>query len=656
MKHQLEWYYEQGFNLIPIPKGQKGATIRWKQYEEEKAPKLPKEHAENVAVVLGKTSGNLIDVDCDSKELFTLMRRILPQTLTTQSFRGGHLYYRTDYLIRKFMLDLGVHGKLEVAGQGQISILPPSLHEKGVHYKIIDKRQPVNWHGDFKQELIELIEDELNIRIKRDPINIKGIVQGVPEGDRDESAIRLATWYRKEGLTKEETLEKMLEWNQRNRPPLEDHVIEIKVESAFKPEKPYGYRFIEKSGKKCFSCGEELPDRIFEQADGEFVVFDKATQKITKQKIIEGFKPFDKLVWKPIGDVLPYESEQHLWNEIKQYIWDHVDIPEGYDILTAWVLASWVPEKWHAVPYLFFYGPAGSGKTWALEVLASIGFRPFMTAATTLAVIFRVVDQWHPTLFLDETEAYMRQERAEIMHLLNAGYRRGFAATRAEKTENGFEVKIFDCFGFKALAGTREFAKTLKSRCVIFNMSKATRKINTTVDLERAKRLQSMLLMYRFNILSKEKKVESPDVLTGRLRELFDPLIVVAPTQAKQSIIAEAKKIEELTAEEERTSDEAMVFKAAYEIHATTRRSKITIEEIWKLVNESLGIDDQITNISIGMTLSRLGFKRTLHEGKRAIFWNKELAERLKRRYLTPPKTGTLTGFQEGATSDNVED
>lgn len=399
------------------------------------------------------------------------------------------------------------------------------------------------------------------------------------------------------------------------------------------------------------SCGEDLPDKVFEQiSNKEFLVYNKGTGEVTRQKTVEGFKPYKKIVWKTLDDVEEYEYEEKLWQRVKQYLYEHIDIPEGYDVLTASVFASWIPEKWHAVPYLFFYGPPGSGKTWALEILASIGFRPFMTAATTLPVIFRVVDQWHPTLFLDETEAYMRKERGEIMHLLQSGYRRGFPATRIEETREGFKVKIFDCFGFKVLAGTRGFAKALKSRCIIFHMSKAARKIKTKIDLDRARKLQRMLLMYRFRMLSKKERMEPPEILTGRLKELFDPLIMVAPTQAKQSIITQAKKIEEITDEEERTSDEALVFKAVYDIYQAKQERKITIEEIVNLVNENLAIDEQISNVSVGMTLSRLGFKRTLHNGKRAVYWNKEIAERLVKRYLTTSEAGGLTAFSEDAT------
>lgn len=633
-KELLEWYYQQGLNIIPVPKGKKGAVIRWKQYEETKAPKIQSGYEGNIAVILGKTSGNLIDIDCDTKELFDLAQKILPETLTTKSYRGGHLYYYTDYPIRKFTLDISKYGKLEVACQGQISILPPSLHPKGIQYKFIKKVSPAHWHGDVKEELIELIETNLKIKLKRERINIKRILEGVGEGERDDSAIKLATWWRKEGLTQSETLEKMLEWNQNNNPPLEDGVIEIKVESAFKPEKPYGYKFAGKPKiKPKFSCGMVLPDKIFEQANGEFLIYDKATGETTKRKTVEGWKPFPKLPWKPVGDVSPYKFSE-LWSEIKQYLYEHIDISEGYDLLTAWVLASWIHENWHAVPYLFFYGPAGSGKTWALEILASIVFRPLMSASATLSTIFRVINDYHPTMFLDECETYMRKERSEILHLLNAGYRKGFPAMRSEDTKDGYVVKFYDCFGFKGLAGTKEFIKTLKSRCIIFNMSKAVRKIKTTIDTKKAKGLQRMLLSYRFEMLSKKEKMEPPNVLTGRLRELFDPLIMVAPETAKNSIIQQAKKIEQSTEEEERTSDEAFVFKAVYEINQAQPKRKITIEEIAKVTNENISIYEQISNVSIGRILSKLGFKKTMHEHKRAIFWNAELAERLQRRYL----------------------
>jgi len=643
VKHQLEWYYQQGFNLIPIPKGRKGAVITWKQYEETKAPKIPDDYDGNIAVVLGKTSDNLVDVDADSKDLLNLMLNILPETMTTKSHRGGHFYYKTDFPIRKFTLNLGAYGKLEVAGQGQISILPPSIHPEGTVYEFINKVEPAVWHGDVKQELTQLLQKQLGIKIKPEAINIEKILgEGALHGERDKSAIIVATWYRKQGLVEEQVTEKLFEWNRLNKPPYGEHPtdnlpvdkwIQLKVESAFKPEKPYAYKFVEPKKKTISSPGQDLEDIVFEQVDDEYIVFNKTTHEITRQKLVETFVPLEQIPWKPVTDAQPYDD---IWSEVRQYLYEHIDISSGYDILTAWVLATWIPEEWDAVPYLFFYGPAGSGKTWALEVLASISFRPFLSASTTLPVIFRACDLWHPVLFLDETEAYFRKERSEIMHLLNAGYRKGFPAARIEETKDGLKVKIFDCFGFKALAGTRAFVETLKSRCIVFNMSKATREIKTKIDPERAEELRKKLLMYRFRALSKKETFEEPTIdLTGRLRELFLPLITVAPLGAKGSIINEAKKIEEITREEEQASDEAMVFRAIVSAHEESGATKISIKRITEIAKEGLSVDEMLSAFNIGRIASRLGFKRAVHNKQRCVVWNEDLVKRLKRRYPT---------------------
>jgi len=384
------------------------------------------------------------------------------------------------------------------------------------------------------------------------------------------------------------------------------------------------------------SCGKDLPDKIFEQtSDGEFLVYDKVTGEVKKEKSTGEFRPFERIIWKSIDEAKDYQSEQELWSEVKRFIYEHMDIQEGYDVLTAWILASWTPERWNAVPYLFFFGPAASGKSRALEVLKAIGYRPLMTASASLSAIFRVIEMWHTTLLLDETEVYMRKDRTEILNLLNSGYRKDTPAMRVEETKEGQrEVKFYDCFGFKALAGTKDLMETLKSRCIVFSMSKAIREIKQEIDKDWAKAIREKLLSYRFKMLSKKEPLEQPDVLRGRLRELFDPLIIVAPITEKNPIIQQAKKIEATLKEEEETSFESIVFHTIFKIHGDTQDEKITIADITKIVNEGLEMDEMLTNIRVGQIAKMLGFKKCLKGGgKRAIRWDKEVVERLIYRY-----------------------
>jgi hypothetical protein len=394
------------------------------------------------------------------------------------------------------------------------------------------------------------------------------------------------------------------------------------------------------------SCGKDLQDKIFEQtSDGEFLVYDKVTGEVKKERGIGEFKPFERIIWKSVAKATDYKSEQELWSELKRFIYEHIDIQEGYDILTAWVLASWTPERWNAVPYLFFFGPAASGKSRALEVLKALGHRPLMTASASLSTIFRVIEMWKVALFLDETEIYIRKDRAEIMNLLNSGYRKDTPAMRVEETREGErEVKFFDCFGFKALAGTKDLIDTLRSRCVVFSMTKATREIRQDVDEEWANAIREKLLMYRFKMLSQKERPEAPNILRGRLRELFDPLILVAPLSERNAIIQQAHSIEATMKEEEEASIESIVFKAIFKLHEETGDEKILIADISRITNEALEMDEMSTSVTVGIVAKRLGFKKCLKERKRAIRWNNEIAERLAYRYGRTEKQSALGG------------
>jgi len=65
------------------------------------------------------------------------------------------------------------------------------------------------------------------------------ILEGVSEGERDECAIRLACHFRQEGFSSDLVAGLLLSWNQKNKPPLEQEVIERKVLQAF--SQPYSY-------------------------------------------------------------------------------------------------------------------------------------------------------------------------------------------------------------------------------------------------------------------------------------------------------------------------------------------------------------------------------------------------------------------------------
>ena len=669
VEEACDYFLKEGFSLIPVRPGSKVPAVKWKKVEI-----APKDHilrwiaqGFNIAVLSGSRSDNLVVIDCDTQEVYDklFVSSVEKETMVVRTgrrpdgTRGYHVYFKTSYPVKTtHYAQKGL--KLDIPGERGIVVLPPSRHPSGVNYEFATIPPPSikRWSGDFEYEIAELIKEKLGFTLDYSLINAKQLLNGVRHGYRDVAAIQLATYFRILGLTQDETLEKLRDWDKRNLgedgitpDPLGDEFLRIKVKSAFAPEQPYHYRFTDlpkreketdKGGLK-ESCGKDLGNIIFEQTVGKkYVVYDKATSEISIADTIEEYRPFseDYLLWKSVGEPEAYGSEQQLFDEVRQYVWDHLDLQMGYDILAAWILASWMPERWRAVPYLFFYGPPGSGKTWALEILASIGLRPFIAYNASLAAIFRVLDEYHLTLFLDETEVYMQEHRMEMLSLLNNGYRRGGKALRTVETyKDGVKdskPRPFDVFGFKSLTGTKELIDTLMSRCIIFNMALATRPIKAEIDEGRAEGLRRKLLAYRFKMLS-QKETEKPEIgLKGRLKELFEPLIIVVPISAKQVIINEALSIQQQLIEEFEASPEAMVFRAVIEVHEKSPfETRITIDEVAEIVNRDLDYTENMDNAAVGRITSKLGFKRCLKNRRRAIFWNEELALRHASRYYT---------------------
>lgn len=237
---------------------------------------------------------------------------------------------------------------------------------------------------------------------------------------------------------------------------------------------------------------------VYEQiADHKYALYQDG--KVSYVDRIENNKPYPKLPWPLCTEATPYESHETLWQEIRNCIYAHLDIANetAYDVLTSWTMATWVIEKWQSVPYLQFYGPFESGKTRALEILSQLSFRAWLSLYTTSANLYRPLEQWHPTLFLDESEVY--GDREEILAILNAGYRRGQTVARQEQTPSGeYVTKFYDVFSMKSLASTETFAQTLVSRCITFKMSKATRPINMFIDTDQTQALRNQLLLFRF--------------------------------------------------------------------------------------------------------------------------------------------------------------
>jgi hypothetical protein len=171
----------------------------------------------------------------------------------------------------------------------------------------------------------------------------------------------------------------------------------------------------------------------------------------------------------------PVPDGASLLRKLEEFISGFVVLPPHALLpIILWVIATHVFDTFDAFPFLILCSPAPRcGKTRTLEVLELIVARPKRTANVSEAALFRLADSTHPTFLLDEQETLSgKTERAEALRgLLNAGHRRGSKATRCAGA-NRDEVREFDVYCPKVLAGIGEFPATIRDRGIMVVMQR----------------------------------------------------------------------------------------------------------------------------------------------------------------------------------------
>jgi hypothetical protein len=366
----------------------------------------------------------------------------------------------------------------------------------------------------------------------------------------------------------------------------------------------------------------------------------------------QDYFPMERCAWPLVEKPVNYGNTSNLWQKVRQFIMEHFYVPnqETYDVLTAWVFASYVPEVWRVVPYLFFHGPVASGKTRGTEVLHSVCHRGLLSSNISSAALFRAVSEWHPVVFLDESEIYNSENKTDIIGLLNSGYRRGQVAIRVKHTDQGELLECFDVFGFKVLAGTEGFRETLESRCIMIRTVKNRRKVRFFIDEKRAEELRAELLQWRFNFLesyaepsegSEPPEGSSEGLGDARVQELFQCLIAIS-NDGRENILKFARKVAKEKREEAKTTLDAAVVEilptlADTDMALTGEKEQVFLTKtIQNKLNQDKEEQDRLKAQAVGRVIKRLGFSARHTERGNGWLYDKEHLAMLKAIYLTP--------------------
>ena len=296
--------------------------------------------------------------------------------------------------------------------------------------------------------------------------------------------------------------------------------------------------------------------------------------------------------------------------------------------LSSWVMMTYLFRALPAVPYLYFSGPLGSGKTRAMEVLARIAFRPMMSSSLTGPTVFRGRHATGCTLLFDEAERMQEDspEVAELRAMLLAGYKNGATARRLEPVGNSYRMVAFQVYGPTVLACIKGLPPALASRCITIRMSRAakgeervTRSLDDLPD-------QPQKIIDDLHCWSLEHgydaSIQNVDYgsLSNRDAELWSPLLKIAAHSGDHDLVGliqqHASNMVALTIDDKSNQADPVFLNALYQLRQAGEFP--TPQEVLELAQElEPGCFDSYKARGLSNALKNYGITAARSNGKR---------------------------------------
>lgn len=309
-------YVDRGWSVLPVrPEEKRPYMSNWLQYTHTRASRdtvtnwFANLSGAGVGIVTGKVS-NVIVLDVESTCPYPIedILKKYPTQLVSRSGSGGyHLFYQYPNGISKVTNRVRIFDGADLRADGGFIVLPPTMHASGKRYEWVSEGPP----GRFPAALLDLRSQP---KVQNDGW-ITEALRGVSEGGRNDICARLAGYFFKKGMTYDIVEALLLDWNERNDPPLPVKEVRTTIKS------------IERS----HATGYEQPTSV------QFIDDRNETEKQEAQK-------------------------QSSFDVMRM-----VDYVKGYGGGgVSWLVDEWLPDK----SITFLVSPPESYKTWILLDLA----------------------------------------------------------------------------------------------------------------------------------------------------------------------------------------------------------------------------------------------------------------------------------------------
>lgn len=299
--------------------------------------------------------------------------------------------------------------------------------------------------------------------------------------------------------------------------------------------------------------------------------------------------------------------------------------PEWYVVHALWDLGTYFFSTFPAYPYMELRGVKGSAKTKVMDTSRLFSFNPTpVYTSPTEAVLFRVVHDQRPTLYLDEVENLFKVFNGRVEHdgrveVLNSGYTQSGRVPRIEKRGKRFVTEVYATYCPKMLGSINGLRGATESRAVVHVMTRAPdRDVRGELEVEpdlpewqliRNKAITAGLLNHEAVTQAYHEVSSAETNLKKRYFQLWRPLLALAKLVSQESYDAclkIAQQQQDLGRAEEISQDtwEGLLLQRMHDLIRSGYR-KILIKDI----AEAIPADERPGNKAVGTMLGKLGFR-----------------------------------------------
>ena len=240
LEHALE-YAKNGFYVFPLAINSKLPAIAGGKGHNDATIDLAqiriwwKDKEYNIGIACGSKS-NLSVIDLDGKQGMDSAKKIktfIPETLLVKTPRGTHIYLRHNAELKT---TTGVLEKIDIRSEGGYVVAPPSVVE-GITYEFKDSSIPI--------ATMHIVPDLLKARertngfaptdtLQSSPNWVYQALQGVEEGLRDATAIKLAGYFHGLGMPEDIMEGSMMNFANNCTPPYPIEDLRKTIKSAMR--------------------------------------------------------------------------------------------------------------------------------------------------------------------------------------------------------------------------------------------------------------------------------------------------------------------------------------------------------------------------------------------------------------------------------------